>query len=621
MFCFSPYRLFCAAVLAGAATYAAEVGLRAQADRQKIYLGESFNLTVEVSGEDSAIETPRIAADGEITLLGSQNQSRSMVSVINGRMTRDEYKGRTFTFRIRPKSAGRFETGAVTAVVGGRSYSAPGAAVEVTGVQRQTTVLAAVKASTEAALIDESFTVTLSFDVKALPGKFSASEPLHPEYPPKIESSFLGLNFAPDGLKVPNLQEKLNGLISRDGRQPSFAINDYASQPGFGGFGMNFDDMFKPKAIPFRLQPEKIKIGTDDYFRYTLTLAYTPEKLGSYTFGPVTFKGRVVTAVAEDGQATLTDVFTIAPAATVRVTPPPEEGRPKSFIGAVGRNMTASAELDTSICKTGDPLTLTVTVRGQVNASTISVPDLSKLGLKDFRLYEETMRTETLPDGRRFKFRLRPLKSGTLEFPSLELGYFNTQARRYETLRTAPIPLQVSATAQIAAAEARDEDERPLPSGLFWSFPKPPAPVAVSRPLLIFPPIVFGLVCLAPLVVRRARDLRANLKKSGAARKALAQLRRAESPSAIRAAVCGWLAVRLNRPGHALTPMEVRALLLGAGVPEAQANELGGMLEALDACIYSGAAAPADPARTLAPLILSIDTALTEEKEEPDEAS
>jgi hypothetical protein len=36
------------------------------------------------------------------------------------------------------------------------------------------------------------------------------------------------------------------------------------------------------------------------------------------------------------------DVYTIGPAVTVRVIPPPDTGRPENFIGSVGKSLQAS---------------------------------------------------------------------------------------------------------------------------------------------------------------------------------------------------------------------------------------------------------------------------------------
>jgi hypothetical protein len=63
---------------------------------------------------------------------------------------------------------------------------------------------------------------------------------------------------------------------------------------------------------------------------------------------------------------------------------------------------------------------------------------------------------DTLPNGKRFKYRVRPTREGTLEFPPIRLAYYDTAARAYRTVATAPVPIQARATTQIATADPAD---------------------------------------------------------------------------------------------------------------------------------------------------------------------
>ncbi|MCL1888032.1 MAG: BatD family protein, partial [Kiritimatiellaeota bacterium] len=85
--------LWLSVVCAGAA--GADASLRVEADRQRIYAGESFILSARVNGADAGIETPvfdpNVAAD--ITSLGSRSETLSQVMIINGRVTESRHEG------------------------------------------------------------------------------------------------------------------------------------------------------------------------------------------------------------------------------------------------------------------------------------------------------------------------------------------------------------------------------------------------------------------------------------------------------------------------------------------------------------------------------------------------
>jgi hypothetical protein len=616
----------------------ASITLKATPSRQSIYLGEAFNLTVEVNGADRGFDAPDLSAlpPADIQLLGDHSNSRSSVSIINGRMTREVFEGRVFVYQIKPRAEGDFRAGPVRVTVAGKTYTVPGAVVPVKGIERQDTVLAAVTASSTSVLVEEPFTVTLSVAIAELPDPYAdTNEPLHPNLLPQLSADFLELRQDTPGLKGPDLNQLLNGLIDQTGRQPSFAINDYKAQ-GFGsGFGRLFgdDDPFRSRPIRFRLEPKRITLNGKKYREYTLSLDYTPGKEGEFTFGPLSFKGTVVTGVTADRQAVTQDIYTIGPAVTVRVVPPPDEGRPEWFIGPVGKDMKATAAFDATVCKVGDPLTLTLEVTGAISVSNLRTPILNlQPGLaKDFRIYDDTVRADTLPNGKRFKYRVRPIHEGTLEFPPVKLAYFDTAAHAYATVTTAPVPIQARATTQIATSDSGDDDAtaaltgvldsrtRPLPAGITLD-PRGAQPAPLLPPLrpalllLLAAPALCLLAALARPLATAAAALRARRRRSGAAHRATAVLARVTTPAAATRAVRAYLAERLDVPGATLTPSETAALLRARRVPEQLALDIGRQLAQLDEALYRpDAATPAaDVIQRLLVLLPELDTALSE---------
>ena len=610
----------------------ADVTLKVSPSRNKIFLGESFNLTIEVNGADSGVEAPDLSAlkNADVQFLGQNSNSRSSITIVNGHLSREVFEGRTFAYQIKPAADGVFKTGPIRVTASGKTYSHAGVTVQVAGVEKQSTVVAAVTASSTSVLVEEPFEVTLSVAVAELPDPYAENnEPIHPSQPPQITADFLEIKQDTPGLKGPDLNQILNGLIDQSGRQPAFAINNYQTRD-MAGFGSLFGDgdPFRPRPIRFRLAPKRITIDGKKYRQYTLSLTYTATKEGEFTFGPLTFKGTVVTDVTPDRQAVTDQIYTIGPAVTVRVVPPPDEGRPEWFIGSVGKSMKATAAFDASVCKVGDPLTLTLELTGPISVSNLRTPilNLQPELAKDFRIYDDNVTADTLPNGKRFKYRVRPIREGTLEFPPIRVAYYDTAAKAYATVATAPIPIQAQATTQIATeaeggkgtpALAAKESARPLPAGItLVPDGAQPGSLLPPRRLLLALFATGPLLCLlaslfAPL--RRALAAwRERRRRSGALHRARAALRRAKASAEAALAVRTYLADRLGVPGTALTPADADALLQKRGVPQAAASACRDCLARLDEAMYRpDAAIPvAEIIEALRPLLSELDLAL-----------
>jgi hypothetical protein len=617
LFCFSFTSLF-----------AAEVSLNIQLSRQAIYLGESVNLNISVEGADQGVSTPDLSAlsRAEIQFLGAHSNSRSSISVINGRVKREIYQGRIFAYQIKPLAKGRFHVGSIRVMVNGKTYQHPGVSLEVTGIEQQDFVLAKVSASSPAILVEEPFTVTLTVAVADLPEPYAKdNEPLFANQLPQLSVDFLELNRQQDpGLKGPDLNQLLNGLIDQTGRQPSFALNNYQSRDMMN-VGAFFDgDPFQPRPIRFRLPVTRKKINGKSYREYTLTLNYVASKEGDYTFGPLTFKGKIIAGVNASQQAIPQEIYTIGPAVTVRVTPPPDEGRPDCFIGAVGRNAQATAVLDASLCKVGDPLTLTLEVTGGVSISNMRTPiiGLQPELTRDFRVYDENVKSETLSNGKRFTYQVRPLREGTLEFPPVKIGYYNSEHRAYEILTTQPLPLQAKPTTQIATASGPLTDEKglqesqaSLPSGItvvplaktndtLWPSLQTMLLLGLSGPLACL------LVFLKNPFERFLLNLRAYHRTTGALRRAQRACQQAKTPAHLLQATRCYLAERLGlSSGSALTPGDATAALAAQGIPMELTLELQTLWVQLEEALYRPEASLslADSAKKLVKTLAHVD--------------
>ena len=244
---------------------------------------------------------------------------------------------------------------------------------------------------------------------------------------------------------------------------------------------------------------------------------------------------------------------------------PPLKGRPASWCGAISSSLNVTATLDAKVCTSGDPLTLTLEVAGAANPSSIRPPDFtSALAGSIFRIDTASLKTETLGTSRRFTWRVRSTKAGTVEFPALPVSYYDLDRRAYVTHMTESIPIQVKAGKQVVLTE-EDGEEFPSPDGIDLdprgaeAHPLLPH-VILSVLLFLVSPALFLCIRFAPPVRRRIAACNAAYRKA----RAFSVCRRAlKSRNAERraAAIRRFFTVRYGVNGAAVTAADAQRLM------------------------------------------------------------
>ncbi|MDI6774598.1 MAG: BatD family protein [Verrucomicrobiota bacterium] len=579
---------FALILAAVSAAGAGELSLDVSASRAQVYLGESLILSVRVSGESSPPEPDISGIQGfKIRSLGSQSQDQVSITIINGRITRTGFFGRLFSYELTPEKTGELVAGPVRLVVGAKTLTAPGPAVKVIGLEEQDLVKIRVSSSRDTALVDDEFEITLSILLKRLPGAHAEIDPLDPRAPPSLQAPFLD-DQPIEGLDTPNVRQILQQqLVSRPDR-PGFAVNNYTARTDPFENMFDFESFFEKKPAQFQFSRRPVDKDGKAYFEYTLKLTYRTREEGAYTFGPVVFKGPVIRRIDAGGRLVKEAVFAVGPACTARVVPPPEEGRPISFIGAIGANLAAEATLDAQTCKVGDPLKLTVAVSGPAFLRNVCPPPINVQEelVRDFRVYDDTVRTERKDSAVRFVWTVRPITAGTLEIPPLDVSYYDPAARAYRIARTQPIPVQARPAHQVSADDivGLATNEASVTITLTAGALAPAAitmtaagamraPFYPSRGQLVAAaagPLLFALVFAIRAIGRRRAERLIRRRRARACRRTLWALREARRTAAadptdagrlIVAALRKYLADRLEVAEAGLTPGDAADLL------------------------------------------------------------
>jgi len=134
----------------------------------------------------------------------------------------------------------------------------------------------------------------------------------------------------------------------------------------------------------------------------------------------------------------------------------PQAGRPESFTGTVGSGYRLEAAADRSVVRVGDPICLTLTLRGDETVETAVLPPLTAdggLSVRDFRIPTEKTPGIYADGTKRFEVTVRALHEGVTAIPPLVFSWYDPERQEYRTTRSQPIALSVRLAQVVSAAD------------------------------------------------------------------------------------------------------------------------------------------------------------------------
>lgn len=586
---------------------------------RRVVTGDPFRVELRWSGEREPQGAPRLGRPDAAPAFGPQVQSQ--FSSFNGRATRSV----SWTWVVVPETDGEIDFGTATLSAGGRTLSAAVPVVVAGPPPPQPFARVALSSDKPEVLVGESFRVRAEIEL-ALPDAPDGAgpvSPLAPGHPPLLKLPFLDADADPGACTRDAAPADALSPLSVRADAPGFRVNSFSvatrrdpfAGMGFGGFGGGFPSLFGEETPAVFAPPhERFAENGTNFVRYAVEASFTASAEGRCRFAPARFEGQIVRSVAGDGRPTGVSrpIVAISRPLEVAVVPPPREGRPDSFFGALGTELRPLASLDAQTCRQGDPLALTLRLEGDLVPQTVRAPDVfAAPGMSDaFRAWGDVERKD---DGGTpvFEYRVRALAAGTIEVPPIPLSYFDTAARSYVTVETAPVPLRVDPVADFdpaalfaaaatnsAALSLQAAASGPVAPSLSLdpagALPRP-APGALAVLLAsALPPALWLLAVLLPALPGALGRARGAVRRGGARGRAASRIRSAETPQQTLDAVRRLLRDRWGEDLPGLTPSDLDAALARHGAPEEERRRAVSLLqETFDEAFRPGADARA----------------------------
>jgi len=402
-----------------------------QTDVSEVYAGQPFVVSVVSRGFTESptpeAETPSIPG-AEVVALDPRPNVSTRVTIVNGRRSESRDVTWVHGFRVEPQSTGTYTIPSITISQGGVSSSTD--PVEFTAKQIGRTDDLAI----EMVLPEREVRVGETFDVYV--------------------DWFLRKNVKQQTFDVPLFDAT------------EFVDIEPAESKSRRRIGIDTDG----GKIELPFQQSEVRRDGKRYTRVRLMARATPKRPGKLELEPVSVNAHLEVGKTRGrfGMArSRTRLFRAEGRPRTLVIEKLPEGAPESFSNAVGRDFSLDVDADRTVVKVGDPVTLTLEVRGRGNLEGLILPSLDKMGLDPdlFSLPASPPVGESIDDGsaqsgRRYEVSVRVRSERVSEIPPLAFSWYAPQRNDYQTTRSDPIALHVAGADLVSASDVVSSKDR-----------------------------------------------------------------------------------------------------------------------------------------------------------------
>ena len=380
-------------------------------------------LTAKGFGEEPDPAPPPLAIRGcETTYLGVSPNVSSHIQIINGR--RSEWRDVTFVFRWRVLCAiaGRYQVPALRVEQGGEAAASAPAAFEISDVPTSAEMVVRMRLPERPVWVGETFDVAVEWLLARDVSDYQFAVPL---------------------FNVPEAR------VQPPSNPPSGAA-------GTVRFAAGAADIELP------LKRAETRRNGRAYTSFTFPARVTVNRAGPLELPPIGVVARLTTGATRDAfgfpRARRSLFRATGERRTLVVRPLPMANRPATFAGAIGSGFAIDVQASHTVVSVGDPIELTVRVRGDGPLEGIGLPSLSgpdALPPDQFSVPAGSLAgvIDKTDGGKRFTVVARVRSAEVREIPPIAFAYFDPAAGEYRTARSQPIALSVDAAKLVGVGD------------------------------------------------------------------------------------------------------------------------------------------------------------------------
>ena len=406
------------AVPAGAQT------LEVSVESREIYAGMPFTLVFSAQGfeEQTPPAAPDLAIDGSrVTYIGMTPSVSQQIQIVNGR--RSEWREVTFVYRwqVTAPSPGRYTVPALTLSQGSKSAASPAATFDVGDVEQTADMVVRMRLPERPVWVGETFDGAIEWLLARDVESYELVVPLFEIDAVRVEGAALG------------------------GRTRSFRAG--------------------ARVIDLPMQQDRLRENGIDYTRIRFPFRATVARAQSFDLDPV----RVVARLESAGDRGFFGFpsFGGARGALFRasgqrqqlvVRPLPESGRPHNFVNAVGGGFSIEVQASRTVVSVGDPIELTLKIRGDGELQGLSLPPLLGRGGLSRALFSVPAAAavgsvDPQTNTKTFTVTARILSAEVREVPPIDFAYFDPNRGEYVTVSSRPVALSVAGVNVVDAGD------------------------------------------------------------------------------------------------------------------------------------------------------------------------
>lgn len=383
---------------------ASNITVTSYVDKNTITLNELLRLTVEIKSDEQIGAEPEIPQLTGFQIVGQSSSSSTSIEIINNEMSRTVKQ--SFTYSLRPLKTGSFTIPPIYTKFKNKTYRSK--TINVTVVDASSNYQQPRQNSQKQ---NNSSSNNVQIFLQATPSKSEVfvGEPFTMRYVLYSNKGLVGLN-----------AEKM---------------------PEFAGFVK--EETFQAKNITHTLEV----INGIRYYAYRIS-NYTlfPTYSNTFTLDKMELLcAYEVPAKSFFDFGTTKRVYIQSNTSVIRVKPLPLTGQPQNFSGAVGQ-YDIKSDLSSKLLKTGESVTLTLTISGSGNIRMFEPPTLPIIPNIDTFPPEESddlYHPDNISGKKVIKYILIPEEPGTYDLPEISFTYFEPRSETYKTIYTKPMTFTV----------------------------------------------------------------------------------------------------------------------------------------------------------------------------------